>query len=216
MSDFAFRMSSLDRKLAIGEMVSPADVGYDPEADDYPDPLERPEAFIQKYLQDYNHEKRAREEKGEDCSELDHFNSCFMDFLHTCSDPELGENDLPGTHEIISLLGSPKTNGISSFRMGETKEAIAPLAIGAGMLASRLLPVAGRLLPFAQKGLQAAKGGLGTALKGMGLASILPGGGGGGNVGNPIQTTDFDIKPQAKINNRYEISCPTLIFYYDV
>lgn len=209
MSDFAFRMSSLDRKLAIGEMVSPADSDYDPEYCDYPDPLDNPEAFIQQYLQDYNSEKRAKAEKGEDCGELDHFNSCFMDFLHTCSNPELGENDLPGTHEIISLLSSPKTNGISSFRMGETKEAIAPLAIGAGMLASRLLPMAGRLLPFAQRGMQAAKGGLGTALKGMGLASLMPGGGGegGGAMAAPIQTTDWDLKApqQTYSNNRYEM-----------
>lgn len=209
MSDFAFRMSSLDRKLAIGEMVSPADSDYDPEYCDYPDPLDNPEAFIQQYLQDYNSEKRAKAEKGEDCGELDHFNSCFMDFLHTCSDPELGENDLPGTHEIISLLSSPKTNGISSFRMGETKEAIAPLAVGAGMLASRLLPMAGRLLPFAQRGMQAAKGGLGTALKGMGLASLMPGGGGegGGAMAAPIQTTDWDLKApqQTYSNNRYEM-----------
>jgi hypothetical protein len=210
VSDFAFRMSSLDRKLAIGEMVSPADSGYDPEAYEYPDPLERPEAFIQQYLQDYNHEKRAKEENGEDCSELDHFNSCFMDFLHTCSDSELGEEDLPGTHEIISLLGSPKTNGISSFRMGENKTAIAPLLAAGGMLASRVLPMAGRLLPFAQKGLQAAKGGLGSALKGLGIASLIPGGGGGGGaVGGaaPVQTTDWDLKgPQPTYaNNRYEM-----------
>lgn len=198
MSDFAFRMSSLDRKLAIGEMVSPADSDYDPEAFKYPDPLDNPEAFIQQYLQDYNHEKRAREEQGEDCSDLDHFNSCFMDFLHTCSDPELGEEDLPGTHEIISLLSSPKTNGISSFRMGETKEAIAPLAIGAGMLASRLLPMAGRLLPMAGKGLQAV--GLSSALN-----SLTGGGGGGGSA--PVQTTDWDLKgPQPTYaNNRYEM-----------
>jgi hypothetical protein len=201
-------MSSLDRKLAIGEMVSPADVDYDPEADEYPDPLEHPEAFIQKYLQDYNHEKRAKEEKGEDCSELDHFNSCFMDFLHTCSDPELGEDDLPGTHEIVTLLGSPKTNGISSFRMGENKTAVAPLVAAGGMLAARALPYATRLLPFAQKGLQAAKGGLGSALKGLGIASLIPGGGSGGAGGAaPMQTTDWDLKgpQQMYANNRYEM-----------
>jgi hypothetical protein len=210
VSDFAFRMSSLDRKLAIGEMVSPADSDYDPEASEYPDPLDRPEAFVQQYLQDYNHEKRAREEKGEDCSELDHFNSCFMDFLHTCSDPDLGEEDLPGTHEIISLLGSPKTNGISSFKMGDAKTSALPLAIPAmGAVATRLLPHANKLLPFAQKGFQAAKGGLGTALKGLGLASILPGGGDGGGAGGvaPVQTTDWDLKGPQPIyaNNRYEM-----------
>lgn len=203
MSDFAFKMSSLDRKMAIGEMVSPADVGYDPQADEYPDPLEYPEAFIQKYLQDYNHEKRAKEEAGEDCSELDHFNSCFMDFLHTCSDPELGEDDLPGTREIISLLSSPKTNGISTFRMGENKTAIAPLVAAGGMLAARALPYAGRLLPFAKKGWQAAKGAL--MLKGLGIGDSDGGGGAGGAA--PMQTTDWDLKgpQQMYANNRYEM-----------
>jgi hypothetical protein len=198
-------MSNLDRKLAIGEMVSPSDVDYDPEASNYPDPLESPEAFVQQYLQDYNSEKRAREEKGEDCGELDHFNSCFMDFLHTCSDSELGPEDLPGTHEIISLLSSPKTNGISSFRMGEVKEAVIPLV---APLAVPALAAAGKaalpkLMPFVQKGLSAI--GLGTALQNAPIIGGMFGGGGQDQPQQPIQTTDFDAKYRPMSNNRYEM-----------
>jgi hypothetical protein len=191
-------MSSLDRKLAIGEMVSPADSDYDPEADKYPDPLEHPEAFIQQYLQDYNHEKRAKEEKSEDCSELDHFNSSFMDFLHTCSDPELGPEDLPGTKQILSLLVTDDNhNGISTFRGASIKEAFVPLALGIGAAAQKLMP-------FAQKGLQAI--GLGSALQGVPIVGDMLGGGNEQQqMQQPIQTTDFDVKYRPQSNNRFEM-----------
>ena len=111
MSDFAFRVSSKDRKLAMGQMVSPADVGYDPQGDEFEDPLKHGDAAVQQYIQNYNSAKRNEEL---DQNLVDIFHSSFMDFFQTCADPELGEDDLPGTKFVLSLIdASGPDNGIN-------------------------------------------------------------------------------------------------------
>ena len=131
MSEFAFRMSSRDRKLAAGEMVSPADVDYDPEGDEYPDPLATPEAAIQAYLQEYNSKKREQALTEED----EHLHSCMIDFITTTTDPELGPEDLPGTRVILDLLGTDNgRNGISTSSFN--KIAFLPLLMGAAAAAA--------------------------------------------------------------------------------
>jgi hypothetical protein len=114
-------MSSHDRKLAAGEMVSPADVGFDPQGDEFPDPLEHPEAVVQQYLQNYNSAKRNKEfdQETQDC--IDHIHSCMMDFFNTCSDPNLGPDDLPGTKVILEIINANDgQNGISTFGSDRT------------------------------------------------------------------------------------------------
>jgi len=193
-------MSSLDRKLAIGEMVSPADIDYDPEATEYPDPLEHPEAAVQKFFQEVNSCKRHKDLGPENLDEIDGFQSAMMDFLHTCSDANLGPEDLPGTRTIVDLFATnDNKNGISTFGSFQ-KEAIIPALIAAG---ATLAP---KLMPYVGKGLQAV--GLGQALQNVPIVGDMLGGGdGGGAAGAPIQTTDWDLKgPQPTYsNNRYEM-----------
>lgn len=193
MSDFAFRVSSKDRKLAVGEKVSPADEPYDPEASEYPDPLDHPEAFVQQYLQDYNSAKRNEEFTMEDQEGLDTLHSFIKDFFTTCSDPELGEDDLPGTKSLISLVVTDDgKNGISTFGSVE-KESIAPLlpliGTAAATLAPKVLPALKNAIPFAKRGLmwEGAQGILGA------LNPFDGGGGGGEQAAAPIQTTNYTI-----------------------
>lgn len=198
MSDFAFRMSSLDRKLAIGEMVSPTDVDYDPQGDEYPDPLINTEAAVQKYFQEYNSAKREENLNPEDESEIEDFHSCMMDFLQTCSDEKLGPDDLPGTQSIVSLFSTnDDKNGISTFGSLQ-KTAIIPALIAAG---AALAP---KLMPYVGKGLQAV--GLGQTLQNLPIVGGMFGGGGNEQAA-PIQTTDWDLKApqQTYANNRYEM-----------
>ena len=83
---------------------------------EYPDPLDSPDSFVQKLLQDINSAKRNSELNPDDIENIDGFESAVMDFLHTCSDPELGPEDLPGTSMIISVLNTQdRNNGISTF-----------------------------------------------------------------------------------------------------
>lgn len=117
MSDFAFRVSSKDRKLAMGQMVSPADVDYDPESEEYPDPLKEGDAVVQQYLQNYNSIKRNENGLFDENHQqwADFLHSAFKDFFTTCSDPELGEDDLPGTGLVLSIIKAEEgNNGIST------------------------------------------------------------------------------------------------------
>ena len=117
MSDFAFRVSSKDRKLAMGQMVSPADVDYDPESEEFPDPLKEGDAVVQQYLQNYNSIKRNEDGLFDEDHQwwADFLHSAFKDFFTTCADPELGENDLPGTGLVLSLIKAEENkNGIST------------------------------------------------------------------------------------------------------
>lgn len=203
MSDFAFKVSSKDRKIAMGEKVSPSDVDYDPESRKYPDPLKEIDAFSQQYLQEYNSLKR-RDDLDQD--EVDYMHDCFCDFLDTCFDENLGPDDLPGARTIVELFSTNDgKNGISTFG-GVEKEAVipvvAPLAVSALAAAGRmaipkLLPYVGRaasaLLPSVGGKLKnAIKKAPGTALKGLATGaglSLLNGGGGGGQDGPGIQTS---------------------------
>ena len=199
MSDFAFRMSSLDRKLSVGEMANPADADYDPEREEFPDPLGNPQVAVQQLLQKINSEKRREDLNPDDIDEIDSFESSMMDFLHTCSDENLGPDDLPGTRVIMHLFstGGGK-NGISTFGSIQ-KEAIVPALALAGAA------VAPKLMPFVTKGLKAI--GLSEVLGNLPLVGGLLGGGdaGGGGQEPPIQTTNFDIQPQATTETRFEM-----------
>jgi hypothetical protein len=202
VSEFAFRMSSRDRKLAGGEMVSPADVDYDPEGEDYPDPLSTPDAVLQQYLQNYNSAKRNAEFDEKTQEGIDIIHSCMGDFFQTCSDPELGPDSLPGTGfilNILDLLGTPDgDNGISIVGSQKTsywwnslsdlggdiaggakkawnfaKEHPVETALGAGALLT-----GGALLPEALAGGVAAEGAAAAAGAGeavAGEAAQLPG-----------------------------------------
>lgn len=187
MSDFAFKMSSLDRKLAIGEMVSPSDVNYDPEAHDYPDPLEHPEAAVQHLLQEINSAKRSEALTSDDLQEIESFESIMMDFLHTCCDENLGPDDLPGTGIILDMfLDNDGKNGISTVASMQ-KEAIP------------ILPLVGALAGFLARGTAWEAGkkllGMGSGEgEGQGQAPTTP----------PIQTSDYNLGP-VQSNNRYEM-----------
>ena len=199
MSDFAFRMSSLDRKLSVGEMANPADADYDPEREEFPDPLGNPQVAVQQLLQKINSEKRREDLNPDDIDEIDSFESSMMDFLHTCSDENLGPDDLPGTRVIMHLFSTDGgKNGISTFGSIQ-KEAIIPALIAAGAA------VAPKLMPFVNKGLKSI--GLGEVLGNLPLVGGLLGGGdaGGGGQEPPIQTTNFDIQPQATTETRFEM-----------
>jgi hypothetical protein len=193
-------MSSLDRKLSVGEMANPADADYDPEREEFPDPLGNPQVAVQQLLQKINSEKRREDLNPDDIDEIDSFESSMMDFLHTCSDENLGPDDLPGTRVIMHLFstGGGK-NGISTFGSIQ-KEAIVPaLALAGGA-------VAPKLMPFVNKGLKSI--GLSEVLGNLPLVGGLLGGGdagGGGGQEPPIQTTNFDIQPQATTETRFEM-----------
>ena len=199
MSDFAFRMSSKDRKLAMGEKENPSEDMYDPEGDEYPDPLSSPDSFVQQMLQDINSARRNEEFTPEDIDNLDTFEGAVMDFLHTCADPELGPEDLPGTSVIISLLNTDDgKNGISTFGAVK-KESVLPLLAPLGIAAgTKLLP---KLLPFAAKGL-AWEGGKAA------LGMLNPFNDGGGEQQSPpVQTMDTVAQGYVgnTANNRYEM-----------
>lgn len=199
MSDFAFKMSKRDRKTAMGEMVSPADNNYDPEGEEYPDPLKYPDTFVQKLLQEVNSMRREEEFEVED---LDLLESALMDFLTTCSDPELGEEDLPGTGFIIEFMNSEdgNYNGISSVANHQKEAAVGiPLALAAKYFGPQLVkpavsaaskvPFIKKMIPYAKKGLQVA--GLSNVLQNVPFVGDMfgGGGGGGGDVPQaPIQT----------------------------
>lgn len=192
-------MSSHDRKLAAGEMVSPADEGFDPQMEEFPDPLANPEAAVQQLLQKINSEKRREDLNPDEIDEIDSFESSMMDFLHTCSDENLGPDDLPGTKVIMQLFSTDDDkNGISTFGSMQ-KEAIVPALIAAGSFA---VP---KLMPFVQKGLSSI--GLGQVLNNIPIiGDILGGGGGGGGQQEPaVQTTNFDIQPQSTTETRFEM-----------
>jgi hypothetical protein len=189
VSDFAFKMSKRDRKTAMGEMVSPADNNYDPEGEEYPDPLKYPDTFVQKLLQEVNSMRREEEFEVED---LDLFESALMDFLTACSDENLGPEDLPGTGIIIEVMNSEdgNYNGISSVA-NQQKESAAPLAVipAAGALLSRFPAVKkgiDKIKPYAEKGLQLA--GLNTVLQNVPFVGDMFGAGGEDVPQAPIQT----------------------------
>ena len=131
-------------------MANPADADYDPEREEFPDPLGNSQVAVQQLLQKINSEKRREDLNPDDIDEIDSFESSMMDFLHTFSDENLGPDDLPGTRVIMHLFstGGGK-NGISTFGSIQ-KEAIVPaLALEAGAA------VAPKLMPFVTKGLKA-------------------------------------------------------------
>ena len=204
MSDFAFRMSSKDRKVAMGEKENPSDDIYDPEGDEYPDPLSSPDSFIQQLLQDFNSARRNEEFEIEDIDELE---GAVMDFLITCSDPELGEEDLPGTGIIIDILNNQeRNNGISTF--GKKHIAVVPLAYAASVFGPQLVRAgAGKLMPYVKKGLQAV--GLSQALQNVPIIGDMFGGGGGQEQpSQPIQTMNTTAEGYVGHNmasNRYEM-----------
>lgn len=212
MSDFAFRMSSKDRKLAMGEKVSPSDVDYDPESRAYPDPLKETDAFNQQYLQEYNSLKR-REDLDQD--EVDYMHNCFCDFLDTCCDEDLGPEDLPGTQTIVELFSTNDgKNGISTFGSIEKESIIPALVAGLSAAASYAIP---KLMPYIKRGFQALKGGArrapGTALRGLatGLGyGLLNNGGGQGGPGIQTQMTldqgpGYAQQAVRAANNRFEM-----------
>jgi hypothetical protein len=101
----------------MGQMVSPADVDYDPESEEYPDPLKEGDAVVQQYLQNYNSIKRNENGLFDENHQqwADFLHSAFKDFFTTCSDPELGEDDLPGTGLVLSIIKAEEgNNGIST------------------------------------------------------------------------------------------------------
>lgn len=200
MSDFAFKMSKKDRKLAMGEKVSPADENYDPEGEEWPDPLSEPDSFVQQLLQNVNSLRRKEEFKTED---VDEFEGYLMDFLTTCSDPELGEEDLPGTGFIIEVMNTQDKNynGISSVSNYQ-KESALPLAAAAAVFGPQLvksgLP---KIMPYVKKGLSAV--GLSNALRNVPIVGNLFGGGGQEEAVQPIQmmnTTAPGMAPQASVS----------------
>jgi hypothetical protein len=195
-------MSKRDRKLAMGEKITPFDSMYDdPEGREYPDPLSEPDSFVQQLLQDINSARRNEEFETED---IDEFEGYLVDFLTTCSDPELGEEDLHGTSMIMNVLNQTDTNnGISTF--GSVKKesiipalapliALAPAAGGFGLGGAGAAAGAGatgvlsglgaglsKLLPFAAKGL-AWEGGKNI------LGGLNPFNDEGGASAPPVQT----------------------------
>lgn len=222
MSDFAFRMSSKDRKMAMGEKISPADDMYDPEGEEYPDPLSSPDSFIQQMLQDINSARRNEEFTPEDIDNLDTFESAVMDFLHTCADPELGEEDLPGTTMIIDILNNQeRNNGISTFGGFNPKnpgEIFHPGEIaGSGLNTSDIIDAGISLIPGGgaiKTGLKALAPMVGKGLQAMGLSSALSNvpivgdlfGGGNDAPTQPIQTMNTVSPGYAPTaNNRYEM-----------
>lgn len=199
MSDFAFRMSKRDRKLAMGEKENPSDDVYDPQGDEYPDPLSSPDSFIQQLLQDFNSARRNEEFEVED---IDALEDAVVDFLTTCSDPELGPEDLPGTTMIIDILNNTeKNNGISTFGKVE-KQSLAPLAPLIPLLGAAATKALPKILPFVAKGL-AWEGGK----KALGM--LNPFDGDGDESYEPIQTTNT-VSPGSSsqmmtANNRFEM-----------